>query len=84
MLVDAPVWFIETDGEDAKQYGALLLIQKTSRQQARTPKSAKLVGFAGYLKVEAVNGVYDEGCGCDWRRTRTTSRGVTGIWSVRG
>lgn len=55
------------------QKGEVLFTQKTSRQQAVTPR------FFGRLVKDERGGEEDESWGWDWdcRRTRTTSRGVT-------
>ena len=57
----------------AIQNGEVLLTQKTSRQQAVTPR------FRGRLVNDDEEGfdVCEEELGCDWSRTRTTSSGVT-------
>lgn len=60
--------------ELATQNGDVLVTQKTSRQQAVTPRLEGRFLKAG----ESFKGSeYDFGEFCDWRRTRTTSRGVT-------
>lgn len=60
----------------AMQKRALLLIQNTSRQQAVTPRfGGRLLNVLG--RGEGVDVVRKEEGGCDWRRTRTTSSGVT-------
>ncbi len=61
-------------GLTAMQKGEVLFTQKTSRQQAVTPR------FGGrFMKEEEEEtfGIDGGGFGWDWRRTRTTSRGVT-------
>jgi len=64
----------------AMQKGEVLFTQKTSRQQAVTPRlGGRLV------KAEAKGRGEEEDLGgpWDWRRTRTTSRGVTVVEQVR-
>ncbi len=61
------------------QNSALLLTQKTSRQQAVTPRlGGRLLKVAGAWEV-AIERIVErgEGAGWDCSRTRTTSRGVT-------
>lgn len=58
-------------GAAAMQKGEVLFTQKTSRQQAVTPR------FFGRLVKDEGAREEDEGWGWDCRRTRTTSRGVT-------
>ena len=60
----------------AMQKRALLLTQNTSRQQAVTPRFGGRLLNVVVLGEGVVVGRKEEG-GCDWRRTRTTSRGVT-------
>lgn len=60
----------------AMQKRALLLTQNTSRQQAVTPRlGGRLLNAVGF--AEGIVAGRKEEAGCDWRRTRTTSRGVT-------
>lgn len=61
------------------QNWALLLTQKTSRQQAVTPRfGGRLLNEVGVEEAaKERTAERDEGVGCDCRRTRTTSRGVT-------
>lgn len=60
-------------GLAAMQKGEVLLTQKTSRQQDVTPRfGGRLENCGEGLRREEL-----EGLGCDWRRTRTTSKGVT-------
>jgi hypothetical protein len=65
------------------QYSALFPAKKTSRQQAVTPRfgGRALNDFVeDDATFEIVRKV--EGCaGCDCKRTRTTSRGVTDVES---
>ena len=67
-------------GAEATQYEALLFTQKTSLQHVDMPR------FGGKFVKACVDDVSEEGrgtggegvaCDCDWRRTRTTSSGVT-------
>lgn len=61
------------EGEVAMQYGEALFTQKTSRQHEVTPMfGGRFVNEGGRVEGRGMGGV-----GCDWRRTRTTSRGVT-------
>lgn len=60
----------------AMQKRALLLTQNTSRQQAVTPRfGGRLLNVGGLGEGVVVGRKEDAGCDC--RRTRTTSRGVT-------
>ena len=60
----------------AMQNGDVLFTQKTSRQQAVTPRlGGRFVNFEIGPVEGRVYGLGGEGCDC--RRTRTTSRGVT-------
>lgn len=57
----------------AMQKGEVLFTQKTSRQQDVTPRfGGRLANFGDVFGREELDEL-----GCDWRRTRTTSRGVT-------
>lgn len=68
---------VREDAVVAMQNGEVLFTQKTSRQQAVTPR------FGGrFVKDDGVLGVGREEDlvgDCDCSRTRTTSRGVTGF-----
>ena len=62
----------------ATQNDALLLTQKTSRQHAVTPRFGGRLLNDGREEFEKVcSPAEGDGFCCDWRRTRTTSRGVT-------
>lgn len=64
----------------ATQNWALLLTQKTSRQHAVTPRLVgRLLKEAG---AEALAKATGDILGWDWRRTRTTSNGVTEVKRV--
>ena len=67
-------------GASATQNLALLLTQKTSRQQDVTPiEPGRFVNEAVAVADEGRNDESGEGLAWDWSRTRTTSRGVTGV-----
>lgn len=62
--------------DSAMQYSAVLFAKKTSRQHAVTPRFAG-IGLKDWRVFATTRG--GGRTGCDWRRTRTTSRGVTVI-----
>ena len=69
----------------ATHSGALLFIQKTSLQHAEIPRfggTSRNCENGVPLNTRAREGVETWADSCDWRRTRTTSSGVTVGWLV--
>ena len=67
----------------AMQYDASLPAKKTSRQHAVTPSSAVCAGVrVVVVRARREKSTVDVGIFCDCSRTRTTSRGVTGVVHV--
>lgn len=79
-------WQEGSDGAAARQAVGVGVSQKTSRQQAVTPRlggraavvEVKVSGVRGILERRSVEERWAGVWCCDCRRTRTTSRGVTG------
>jgi hypothetical protein len=76
------ILFCERGRGPARQASALLLVKKTSRQQAVTPRSAGRKAAAPGVAVVGMASLVKSMTGWvtpwDCQRTRTTSRGVAG------